>query len=310
MPIISNNACFNAPKPVAKPFLGLLLSASLLLGPAMPLIAFADGDIPLKPMQSTNLYNNNNRLYNNTNTSNYTGTYGNYNLDTNAYNNAALYNNSLYNTNSNNTANSLGVSSGSFYNSATPATIYGRVASIPKGTVLTVTTDVPVSSLSAQMGDPVNGTIDSDVYVNDVIAIPAGSQVQGEVVNVNPAGHVGRHGVLDVRFSLIKLANGRTIPVHGHIVTGDESGVLKGNSYTTDIAKGVGIAAGATGVGTLMGTAAGGLLGSVGTGALFGLGVGALGGMTYAVARKGKEVVLPSGSRLGVQIDSATTVSN
>jgi hypothetical protein len=51
------------------------------------------------------------------------------------------------------------------------------------------------------------------------------------------------------------------------------------------------------------------LLGSVGTGTLFGLGAGSLVGLGYAVVRKGKDVVLPSGSRLSVVADQTTSVT-
>lgn len=186
----------------------------------------------------------------------------------------------------------------------------GRVVSIPKGTLMTVQTNQPISSLGTRLGDTVAATLESDIFINDAVAIPAGSQILGQVANVVEAGHVGKHGLIDVRFDSIKMPSGRVVPIRAHIVTKDESGVLKGDSYAMDIAKGVGIAGVSTGVGTLMGTAAGSLLGSVGTGALFGLGVGALGGMGYAVARKGKEVVLPSGSRMSVMIDMPVTVSN
>ncbi len=189
-------------------------------------------------------------------------------------------------------------------------TLRGRVISIPKGTLLSVHLDTPVNSSGAHIGDPVSGTLENDVFINDAVAIPAGSQVLGQVANVNPAGRLGKHGEIDVRFDSIKLQDGRVVPVHAHIVTKDETGVLKGDTYTMDILKGVGIAGGATGVGTLMGTAAGSLLGSVGTGAVFGLGVGALGGMGYALARKGKEVTVPAGARMSVVIDTPVTINN
>lgn len=189
-------------------------------------------------------------------------------------------------------------------------TLRGRVISIPKGTLLSIHTDTPISSDGAHMGDPVSATLENDVFVNDAVAIPAGSQVLGQVANVSSASHLGKHGEVDVRFDSVKLPDGRVVPIHAHVVTKDNSGVLKGDTYAMDVAKGVGIAAGSTGIGTLMGTAAGGLMGATAGGALFGLGIGALGGMGYAMARKGKEVIIPAGSRMSVQIDTPVTVNN
>jgi hypothetical protein len=268
-----------------KSILGTVLIGHIALSPMLALAN--NGDIQLKPMQDTTVYSSN---------SPYSSTYGNYNLNNSSYNST----NDPYTTPYNATTVS----------SSSPATIYGRVSAIPKGTVLTVTLESPISSLTARMGDSVNGMVENDIYINDAVAVPAGSKVQGQIVSVSPSGHVGRHGVLDVRFSSIKLPGGQAIPINAHVVTEDKSGVLKGDTFLVDMAKGVGIAASGAGVGTLMGTAAGSLLGSVGTGAVFGLGVGALGGMGYALARKGKEVILPSGSRFGVVVDSATAVSN
>jgi hypothetical protein len=266
----------------AKTLLCANLALSMVLAPA---VALADGTLQLKPLQDTNVYNNN--------------PYGN---------NSNPYGNTGYNVNNSNT----GGYGNDYYNSYSydNTVLKGRLASVPKGTLLTIHTDQPITTYAAHVGDPITATLENDVYVNDAVAIPAGSQVLGQVASVNSASHLGKHGDIDVRFDSIKLPDGRVVAINAHIVTKDQTGVLKGDTYAMDIAKGVGIAAGATGVGTLMGTAAGGLLGSVGTGALFGLGVGALGGMGYALARKGKEVVVPAGSRLSVMVDTPVTVNN
>jgi len=220
------------------------------------------------------------------------------NLQDSSYNaySANTYNTGAYGTNS--------------YNNLEPMTLRGRLVSIPSGTLMALHTNQPISSYGAHIGDPVSATLENDLFVNDAVAIPAGSQVLGQIANISEAGHLGKHGEIDVRFDSIKLPDGRVVPVQAHIVTKDDSGVLKGDTYTKDVLKGVGVAAGATGVGTLMGTAAGSLLGSVGGGAVFGLGVGALGGLGYAMVRKGKDVLLPAGSRMSVKIDTPVTINN
>lgn len=253
----------------------MLTSASLALSLLLvPALSFADGDagiVQLKPLQNYD-----------------TGYYGS---GYDANNNTGY---SSYNTN---------------YNSDSFA-LRGRVVSIPQGTVLMIRLDQPITSYGTHIGDPISATLENDVFIADAVAIPAGSQVLGQVAQATEAKRMGLHGTVDVRFNTVKLPNGRTIPIRAHVVTTDETGILKGDTYTKDVLKGVGIAAGGTGVGTLMGTAAGSLLGSVGTGALFGLGVGALGGMGYALARKGHDVVIPASSRMSLVIDSPVTVSN
>lgn len=269
-----------------KALLSSLLAASVALA---PLLALADGSvIQLRPLQDN---------------THYTNTYTN-----NAYSNPNNTTGTDYGFSNANTANT-GYGN-NYYSPDDSNTLRGRLISIPKGTLLSVHVDQSMTASAVHIGDPVSATLENDVYINDAVAIPAGSQVLGQVANVNPPGHLGRHGEVDVRFDSVKLTDGRVVPIPAHIVTQDKTGVLKGDTYTKDVFKGVGIAAAGTGLGTLMGTAAGGLIGSVGGGALFGLGVGALGGMGYAVARKGKDVIVPAGSRMSLMIDTPVTFNN
>ncbi len=200
----------------------------------------------------------------------------------------------------------------SYYNNdnSTGSALQGRLVSIPKGTMLTVQTDHVVVASVSHVGDPITASLDSDVYVNDGIAIPAGSLVLGQVASVSAPAHFGKHGELDIRFTSVKLPSGRVVPLQAHVVTKDETGVLKGDTYKKDVAKGVGISAGGAALGTVTGTAVGGLIGSAGAGAVFGLGIGALGGIGYAVARKGKDVSVPAGARMNLVVDAPITFSN
>ncbi len=184
----------------------------------------------------------------------------------------------------------------------------GRVSTVPRGTLLMIKLDQPISSFSSRLGDTISATLDNDIFINDSIAIPAGSEVIGQVANVNDSGRLGKHGEIDVRFHSVKTPDGHLVPISGHIVTSDQTGILKGDTYTRDVIKGIAYAAGGTGVGTLMGTAAGSIVGSAGAGAVLGLGVGALGGMSYALLRKGKDVVIPSGSRMSIVLDQPVNV--
>ena len=202
-----------------------------------------------------------------------------------------------------------------YYNSAaatTPATttygntslpLKGRISTLPKGTAMVVKLDHPISSYGSHLGESIGATLENDVFVGGDLAIPAGSEVVGQIANVRSSGRLGRHGSLDVRFYSVKTPNGTVIPIQGHVITSDKTGQLKGNTFTVDLVKSVGVGAVGTGVGALAGTALGGLLGVAGTGAVLGTGVGALAGIGYAVARKGKDVVIPSGSRISIKVD-------
>jgi hypothetical protein len=185
----------------------------------------------------------------------------------------------------------------------------GRVSLIPKGAMMMVRLDQPISSYNSNLGDPITATLENDLFVNDQVAIPAGSIIQGQVSNVAKSGRLGRSGDLDVRFFSARTPDGMVVPLRAHVVTNDDTGVLKGDKPLTTVGKGVGYALGGTAVGTVAGLSAGSLLGSVGTGTLFGLGAGSLFGLGYAVMRQGKDVVLPSGSRLSLMADQTSAVA-
>ncbi len=271
--------------------LALTLAVGITAGPLGALNVMAEDYVNLPPLNNysnTNTYSGYNT---NTNTTSPYNTYSN----TNTYNNSGSYTHPA-------------VSTYSGYGNET-VSLRGRVSTVPRGTMLMVRIDQPVSSYSARLGENVSATLENDIFINDQIAIPSGSEVVGQVSNVTPASRLGKHGSVDVRFHSVKTPDGHMVPVRAHVVTSDQTGILKGDTYTKDVVKGVAIAAGGTGIGTLAGLSAGSLIGSAGAGALFGLGVGALGGMGYAVMRKGKEVVVPSGSRMSIILDQPVSVS-
>jgi hypothetical protein len=224
--------------------------------------------------------------------------------------------NTSYPSSYNSTYNTGNGSSASFndYRSTASAgrqsfSIRGQVTSIPKGTMMVARLDQPLSSFSNNLGDSFTATLENDMYVNDTVVLPAGSEILGQVANVNKSGRLGRHGDLDVRFLGAKTPDGMSIPLHAHAVTSDQTGVFRGNTYSRDLLKGVGYAALGTGTGALLGTATGGILGAAGSGAVVGTGVGAIAGISYALARQGKDVVIPSGSRLSLVVDQSASVS-
>lgn len=222
-----------------------------------------------------------------------------------------------------------GINSGGFPLSANPATmpannfatpyqpesqtediaLRGHLTAVPKGTMMMVKVDQPLNSASSKVGDPITAIVEADVFMNNQIVIPAGSQVEGAVTQVSPAGHVGKAGSMEVQFSVIRTTYGHSYPVRARVVTSDESGIIRGDSPQAQVFKTLGTAAGGTAAGTLMGTAAGSLLGSAGGGAMFGLAAGSLAGVGYALLREGKEVVIPTGARMSIVLDQPIAVN-
>jgi hypothetical protein len=208
---------------------------------------------------------------------------------------------------SNPPATAYGTSSGG-YGSSAP--LSGRVSFIPSGESFTVRMNELASSQTARVGDAISATLDSPIMVNGSEAVPAGSSVDGSVLYVSPASRVGKHGELEVRFMTITKPNGEKVAIDGGVVTTNGTTVLKGDTYKMDILKGVGIAGGTTLVGAVGGTAVGGLLGVAGTGAAIGTAVGGVAGVGLALARKGRGVDLPKGTRLKVKLAQPASVAS
>jgi hypothetical protein len=185
----------------------------------------------------------------------------------------------------------------------------GRISSIPQGTMMMVKFNQPINTTASKMGDSITAVIDSDVYIDNQIVIPMGSSVEGSIMGLNPSGRMGRSGSVQMLFSAIRLPNGYVYPMKAHVVTDDNTGVIRGDSNQAQVLKGVGIAAGGAAAGTLLGTATGSLMGSAGGGAMFGLATGAIAGIGYALLREGKPVSIPSNARMSIVLDQAITTN-
>jgi hypothetical protein len=160
-----------------------------------------------------------------------------------------------------------------------------RTNEVPAGTNLDVRLERELSSETAQVEDRFTATTVVDLYQGNDVLIPAGSTVRGVVSSVNKATRTDRKGSLTVAFDQITV-HGKSYPMHATVKQAIESEGVKG-----EVGK---IGAGA-GVGAILG----GILGGA-KGALLGILIG--GGGTMA-ATEGKDVTVPAGTVLRVQLD-------
>lgn len=188
--------------------------------------------------------------------------------------------------------------------------LQGSVATAPRGTNFEVTLENTINSMTSRVGDTFKAEIDEPLVIDSQTVIPAGSELTGQVTYIEKAGRVGKNALMDIRFTAVKLPNGDKVPLNAKIITTDSSGVLRGGKKTNIVLKATGTAAGSTAAGAAGGTAAGALFGSVAGGAILGTAVGGVVGVGYALYRKGKDIVLPSGSKLGITLEQPLTVSN
>ena len=86
-------------------------------------------------------------------------------------------------------------------------------AYIPKGTVLQVELTKELSSKKSKVGDSVPLKLVENLIVNDIIVVPAGSEVKGVVTKSRKAGGLGRGGKLEFKIVSVKALNGVEIPL-------------------------------------------------------------------------------------------------
>jgi len=196
----------------------------------------------------------------------------------------------------------------SSYQSQAP--LQGYVATAPAGTVVSATLSSPISSEFARVGDHFTATLGSPIAAGNNIILPAGSQMDGQVMMVKAAGHTGRNGELDIRFTAATLPNGQRIPLSARIQTEDGTGIIKGGTVATRVghaAVNTGVGAG---LGAALGTAMGPLSGGgVGRGAIYGTVLGAGLGALGCAWQKGKPATVTSGQPVNIVLDQPLTAT-
>ncbi len=152
-----------------------------------------------------------------------------------------------------------------------------------------------LSSESSQVGDSFTARLAQDVVVEGQVAIPAGSVVSGQVVEVVPTKKIGGQARLALQFNTLRLPSGDTSPFHASFAG-------EGKKQTTKDAA------------TIGGSAAGGaLLGRVLSkdrkrGTAVGAVVGAAVGTAVAAGNEGDPVNIDAGIILPITIQDAMVV--
>jgi hypothetical protein len=165
---------------------------------------------------------------------------------------------------------------------------------IPAGTTLAIRLVDAIDTEKSQPGQTFRATLDSPLSVEGDVAIPAGYDVEGQVVDVKSAGKFAGKSELVLQLSRISVG------AKSYSIQTDQYR-RQGSSRGTNTAEKVG--AGAA-IGAIIGGLAGGGKGA-GIGAAAG---GGLGGGVQA-ATKGQQIRLPSETVLNFTLQSALTVT-
>lgn len=176
---------------------------------------------------------------------------------------------------------------------------------IPAGTHIPLVLQNSVNTKTAQVGDPLYFESVYPVVVNNRILIPVGSFVRGTLTQVKRPGRVKGRGELHVRFDELTLPNGYTVNLSASLagagagqneeVDRQEGGIKSDSTKSEDI--GVVAGGGAVGAGIGAATTRGG-----GTGTGLGAGLGGAAGLAYVLLTRGKELELPRGTTVDIEL--------
>jgi hypothetical protein len=166
---------------------------------------------------------------------------------------------------------------------------------VPADAVIGLQIENNVSSEAARVEDRVDARVTRDVRAAGIVAIPAGSKVQGSVTLVEKGGKVKERARLGVRFHTLVLADGTRVPLQTETI------FREGDSPAGESAAKIG---GAAVGGAIIGAILGG-----GKGAAIGGSIGAAGGTAATMAGGRNAATLTAGSTVTARLSSPATVT-
>jgi hypothetical protein len=195
----------------------------------------------------------------------------------------------------------------------------GRVAYAPAGLVIPATLSTSIATQVARPGDMIQANVSQAIILGDS-QIPAGSVLLGQVTEAKKGGYLGLSGRLEIQFNRLRTPDGTETPIVAHIVGGigkyddrDGDGQLVGETWKGKTVQAAGRGAVGAGLGAALGTAVGAIAGGkrgAGRGAWSGTAIGGgLGVAQSLTVRKGKDVTIPSGTPLQVQLDAPSSIA-
>jgi hypothetical protein len=218
--------------------------------------------------------------------------------------------NIAYGDNSTNAGTGTYTSSSMTTTTTTQQPLQGRVATVPAQTQFAATLSTVLDSETAKVGDSVRATLDMPIASSDnMIVVPSGSQLMGQVISVEPTGRLEKNATLSVRFTEVMTPQGERMPIQASVATTD--GLLVGGSTKGRLGTVAGKTVAGAAIGAALGTAMGPLSGgSVGKGAIYGTAIGTGLGALAAGVSKGNAILLQPGEKLQIRLDQAlqTTV--
>jgi len=151
-----------------------------------------------------------------------------------------------------------------------------------------------VDSAVNKTGEVFHASLEAPIVVDNEVVVPKGADVYTRLVQASTAGHMT--GKSELRLELVKMDfQGRSYPLVSS--TYNVAGASRGKRTAETVG-------GAAAVGAILG----GILGG-GKGAAIGAAAGGGGGAVYQGATHGKQVKIPSETKLDFQLEQPITVT-
>ena len=185
------------------------------------------------------------------------------------------------------------------------------IITVPAGEIFRAVVTTPLSSANLTLGQNITFVLATDFYYNGGLVAPAGSSVNGTVLDVAKAKHGSLNGKLLVRFTQIVTPYGIQIPISAVIKTQDNSGVIIGGTkeditggYIQDLAVTAGSGAMNNGVLTTLSAS------DLYKGGTLANGVGSGGGLLKSIWDKGYDVEISVDTSVELMLTQPITISS
>jgi hypothetical protein len=181
---------------------------------------------------------------------------------------------------------------------------------VPAGTRVPLTMKQGLTTKNARPGDPVYAQTSFPIVMNDHIAIPSGTFVQGEIRRVQRPGKVKGRAELQMSFTSLIFPNGYTLLLPGAVQgtpgdpntagVKDKEGTIEGDSSKgKDVGTIVGTAIPGAGIGAIAGGSKAAGIGAASGGAL---------GLATVLFTRGPEIQLGVGDSIEMVLERSLTI--
>lgn len=187
---------------------------------------------------------------------------------------------------------------------------------LPQGLTIPISLRTSISTQVAKEGDFIEATVSSNVPLQGSSYIPAGTVVSGQITEAKAGRRLSRSGSLSIQFNDLRLPDGASMPISAHLVGSigrykDVNGVERGEGWKAKLGQFAIRGVAGAGLGAALGTGLGAIAGGgrgVGTGAWAGAAFGGGLGAMDMLLRKGRDVIIPSGTEMQLQMDEPASL--